>query len=324
MQAEIEPGIKIGTHVAASAADEELRFLRELGIRYVRVHIEAGPDELDALRAAKQRFAAAGLEIFSVVFLLYQAREIAFALPGRDRILSRMAAFLRCMGELGLHTLEYDFFLYAPLPSTGTTITRGAQTREFDLNRAQALPPVVERSYTADEMWAHHAEMMDALLPVAEEAGVRLALHPDDPPVPALQGVARIFGSMADLERGLRAFPSPSWGILFCVGTWAEGGNAMGIDIRGALRFLAATGKLFTVHFRNVTSPLPRFAETFIDNGCVDMPEVMKTLTEVDFDGIVIPDHFPGFSIEDTDHASLAYAIGYMRGLLHQVRSSCA
>ena len=318
MQVEIPPGTKIGTHVLAGASDAELAFLRQLGIEYVRAHFPVGDDTAEHLARAKARLESAGLRIFSVVSLLYQAREIAFALPGRDEKLQRLAALIRNMGQLGLHTLEYDFFLYAPLPATGETTTRGAVTREFDLAQAATFAPAVEREVGEEEMWASYTHMMEVLLPVAEASGVRLALHPDDPPVPSLLGVARIFRDIEGYKRAMARFDSPAWGVLFCVGTWAEGGEAMGMDTCGALRFFAQHGKLFTVHFRNVTGPLPRFAETFIDNGYLDMASVMDTLQEVGFDGLAIPDHFPQLAGDEDGRASLAYSIGYMRGLLHQ------
>jgi len=318
MHPNIAPGIKIGTHVSATADEAELRFLRELGIRYVRVHLNADDGSLATLSAVQQRFARAGLEIFSIVYLLYQAPEIAFGLPGRDQILERIAAFIHAMGALGLHTLEYDFFLYAPLPATGISQTRGAETRRFDLGKAVAFPPITDREYSGEDIWRNYSRMMAVLLPAAEKAGVRLALHADDPPVPTLQGVARIFRNIDAFKRGMRTFKSNFWGVLFCVGTWAEGGNAMGMNICEAIRFFANRNKLFTVHFRNVTSPLPCFDETFIDNGYVDMSEIMRTLIEVEFNGLIIPDHFPSFSIEDTGRAALSFAVGYMRGLLDQ------
>jgi mannonate dehydratase len=219
------------------------------------------------------------------------------------------------MGRVGIPVLDYDFFLYAPLPATGEAQTRGARSREFDVARAGDFAPVVDTSPTPEEMWANHRAMMDALLPAAESAGVRLALHPDDPPVPELLGVPRIFGTMAAYERALAEFDSPAWGVLFCIGTWAEGGDAMGLGIEEAIRFFAARAKLLSVHFRNVSSPLPRFTETFLDNGYVNMASVARTLLDVGFDGLAIPDHCPTLAGDPAGRAALAHGIGYMQAL---------
>lgn len=315
-------GIKLGTHVSADCADDELLFLRQLGVEHVRVHFAVDQDDPGYVGQVCERFRAAGIEIYSVVYMLYQAREIAFALPGREEIFRRFARFVRTMGDHGLHTLEYDFFLYAPLPVTGEALTRHCPTRSFDIRRARALPPAVDHTPTPEEMWSAYEDFMEAILPVAASAGVRLALHPDDPPVPHLLGVPRLFADIAGLSRAMRHFDSPFWGILFCVGTWAEGGTAMGMELCEAIRFFAERGKLFTVHLRNVTSPLPAFAETFLDNGYVDMAEVMHTLVDTGFDGLVIPDHFPALTGDAEGRASLAYALGVMRGLLSSAERS--
>jgi mannonate dehydratase len=316
MTSDRRPQIRIGTHVPATASDEQLLFLRQLGIEHVRVHFPEDRVRLDDFQATRERFARAGLEIFSVVHPLYRAKEIALGLPGRDQKLAQFAEVIRNLGRAGLHTLEYDFFLYAPLPTTGQALSRGAPCREFDLTQAQAAPLAFGREYGEAEMWANYTTLMRALVPVAEEAGVRLALHPDDPPVPTLHGVARIFHNLAGIRHALEVVPSPACGVLLCVGTWAEGGAAMGATVVEAIRHFAAQGKLFSVHFRNVSGPLPRFTETFLDNGCLDMHEVMAALCEVGFDGLLIPDHCPALARGGQD-SGLAQAIGYIQGLLH-------
>ena len=308
-------GIRLGTHVAATASEEELRFLTQLGLRHVRVLFTEDQDDEPFLRRTHGRFARAGLAIEAAVYALYKAPEIAFGQPGRDQALARVAGFVTAMGRVGIPVLDYDFFLYAPLPATGEAETRGARSREFDLARAGEFAPLLDASPTPEAMWENHRVMMAALLPVAEAAGVRLALHPDDPPVPELLGVPRVFGTMDAYRRALKEFDSPAWGVLFCVGTWAEGGEAMGMAIPEALRSFAERGKLLTVHFRNVSAPLPRFTETFLDNGYIDMAEVARTLLDVGFDGLVIPDHTPALTGDPDGRAALAQSIGYMQGL---------
>ncbi|MCK5806051.1 MAG: hypothetical protein KAI66_24680, partial [Lentisphaeria bacterium] len=149
----IEPGVKIGTHVASGASDEYLLFLAQLGIRHVRVHFQPGADGSSHVMHTVDRFGAAGLSIFSVVHLGYQAPEVARGLPGRDKVIGGLVDFIHLMGRLGLHTLEFDFFLYAPLPATGQAVTRGAASREFDLAVARRLPDAFDQCYGEDEMW---------------------------------------------------------------------------------------------------------------------------------------------------------------------------
>ena len=124
------------------------------------------------------------------------------------------------------------------------------------------------RVYSADEIWANYTYFIKAVLPVAEEAGIKMALHPDDPPLAMMNGVAKLFVNYDGYRRAEQiAAGSRAWGIRLCVGTWAEGGDQMGKDVFGMIQDFGGRGKLYDVDFRNVTSPLPRFAETFPDDG---------------------------------------------------------
>ena len=159
-----------------------------------------------------------------------------------------------------------------------------------------------------------------AVTPVAEEEGIRIGIHPDDPPVPELGGVPRcIFSSFDGYKRALEIANSPNVGMCLCVGCWLEGGKLMGRDVLETIQYFGRQGKLFKVHFRNVNAPLPHFVETFVDNGYMDMYGVMKALREVNFDGAVIADHVPGMA--GGSRAATAYSIGYMKALLERANA---
>jgi mannonate dehydratase len=155
---------------------------------------------------------------------------------------------------------------------------------------------------------------------VAEKSGVKIGLHPDDPPVSPLGGVARIFTNYSSYERAFEIANSANFGACLCVGTWGEGGKDMGRDpVQAALAF-GAKKKLFKIHFRNVSAPLPKFQETFVDNGYMDMYKVMKALRQVNFDGIIIPDHVPGGGAM-YPQANYAYTLGYMKAMRDRVNA---
>jgi len=159
---------------------------------------------------------------------------------------------------------------------------------------------------------------------------VRIGIHPDDPPVPILAGVPRcIFANFDGYRRAMEIAGSPNVGICLCCGTWLEGGKALtGKDPEEMIRYFGAQ-KIWKIHFRNVSAPLPHFVETFMDNGYYDMYKIMKALRDVDYDGIVIPDHVPHMgpafaanappaerlASEAFNRAALAYSIAYMRAL---------
>jgi mannonate dehydratase len=194
----------------------------------------------------------------------------------------------------------------------------------FDLSQARDLPLSHGREYTADELWASYAYFVERAMPVAEEAGVKLALHPDDPPLPdgpPIGGVPRIFSSLEGFRRGMELADSPSWGLLFCMGCWSEmGGNE---NVLRGIRHFGSRGKIFYGHFRDVRGTAGDFAECFLGEGNVNLFQAMRTFKEVGFKGFLIDDHVPHM-VDDSDwgHRGRAYATGYMIALLSAVSQS--
>ena len=206
--------------------------------------------------------------------------------------------------------------------TTGRSETRGCSTRLFQLAEAQALPDAYDRRYSHDELWDNYAAFIDQILPVAEDNGVRLQLHPNDPPVDH-QGVPRLFSSRVAFRRAMEiAGHSPHSGILFCVGCFAEmfGPEGVGEDVAAAIYEFGSRGHIFQVHFRNISSPMPDFHETFPDNGYLDMYRIMTALAEVGYHGMVVPDHVPQVGSDaDNREAGEAYILGYIRALIQAV-----
>lgn len=158
---------------------------------------------------------------------------------------------------------------------------------------------------------------------MAEEAGVRIGIHPDDPPGVKIGGVPRpIFSSFEGYKRALEIADSPNVGLCLCVGCWLEGGDSMGRDILETISYFGNLGKIFKIHFRNVDQPLPHFVETFIDNGYMDMYSVMRALREVDFNGVLIPDHIP--MMAGDPKVGTAYSIAYMKALVDRANTEMA
>jgi mannonate dehydratase len=179
------------------------------------------------------------------------------------------------------------------------------------------------REYTKKEIWENYTYFIKAVTPVAEQEGVRIGIHPDDPPVPELAGVPRcIFGNFDGYVRALEIANSPNVGVCLCCGTWLEGGPLMGKSVIDAIQHFGKQRKLFKIHFRNVNAPLPHFVETFVDDGYMDMYKVMKALAEVRFDGIAIPDHVP--QMAGGRESSYAYTVGYMKALLDRAHAETA
>jgi mannonate dehydratase len=202
-----------------------------------------------------------------------------------------MQATISNMGRAGIPIFGYHFIVTGVWRTSTTAPARGgAPTTAFDMDLVKDAPLSFDREYSEDEIWANYAYYMNAILPVAEEAGIKLALHPDDPPVPSLGGVARIMRSFDAFKRAMEIGDSPNHGLDFCVGSWSE----MSPDeCLTGLRYFAEREKIFYVHFRDVLGTVPKFREAFIGEGNLNMFQVMKTLKEHNFKGFLIDDHVP-------------------------------
>jgi mannonate dehydratase len=229
---------------------------------------------------------------------------------------------VREMGRHGIPILVYDWHP-ANTYTTAMVEHRGYGVRQFSVDdfRSKVEKRAFDREYSTEEMEANHNYLVKALLPVAEQAGVRLALHPDDPPVlEMMNGVGRVFRNYEGYRRADKLFGhSRAWGIRLCVGTWAEGGDQMGKNVFEMIQDFGGRGKIYDVDFRNVSSPLPVFNETFPDGGFLDMYAVMKTLRQVGYNGPLVADHIPEL-IGDSGirRAGTAYSIAYIRSLIRR------
>jgi mannonate dehydratase len=242
-------------------------------------------------------------------------------LPGRDEQIENYMGVIRTLGRAGVPILGYHWMPTQVWRTSKTTPGRGgALTSAFDYELAKDAPPAFDRPITTEELWANYAHFIKVVLPVAEEAGVKLALHPDDPPTEEpLGGVARIMGSMAGFKRAMEIGDSPNHGLDFCIGSWASRGIK---ELFEGLRHFGSQGKIFYVHLRNVRGSVPKFQETFIDEGDVDVVEAMRTLMDVGFEGFIIDDHVPEM-VNDTGwgHRGRAFATGYIKGVLRALES---
>lgn len=325
-----KPGIQVGTQLPANASDEEIQFVQQLGIEWITTGL-SDPREhnLESYRALRRRFERHGLHIYRLQNPRGQnVPEIILNLPGRDERIAEFLQYIRNLGAAGIYHATYAHQANG-IWRTGTETLRGGATHSaFRLQGAAAGSWggntyrgafTHGRAYTEEELWENYIYFIRRVVPVAEEAGVYIGVHPDDPPVYPLGGVPRcIFGNFEGFRRALEIADSPNIGMSLCVGSWLEGGEAMGKDVVETIRYFGGLRKLFHVHFRNITAPLPEgFAETFLDDGYMDMYRVMYALREVDFDGVIISDHVP--HMVGGRYASEAFAVGYMKALIQAV-----
>lgn len=322
-----KPGIKLCVQSGPKPTDEQLLFLKQLGAEYVSVGSTPDLRTVEGFLQIKKRYADAGIEVWNIGNTsVHNMPEVTLNLPGRDQKIEEYKQYLRNLSKAGIYYTTYAH-MGNGIWSSGRTSVRGASAREFDINSPQARgtwvgtefagPLSHGRVFTKEEIWENFTYFIKQAAPVAEEVGVRIGIHPDDPPAPVLAGVPRcIFSSFEGYKRALEIANSPNVGICLCCGTWLEGGTKItGKDPEEMIRYFGAK-KIWKIHFRNVSAPLPHFVETFMDNGYYEMYKPMKALRDVNFDGIVILDHSP--QMVGGNYVQTAYGFGYMRALLNR------
>jgi mannonate dehydratase len=326
----LAPGIKVSLQVSGDPSDEELQFAQQLGVEYVNIPSGGDKATLENFVRLKTKVEAAGLKVWNIGNSnVHNMPEVTLNLPGRDAKIEEYKSYLRNLAKAGIRYTTYAHMGNGIWSSERETTRGGAPARAFDsakgpkgywAGKVFEGPLTHGRKFTPEELWENYTHFIKAVVPVAEELGIRIGIHPDDPPVPELGGVPRcIFGNFDGYLRALEIAGSPNVGVCLCAGTWMEGGELMGKDVFEAARHFAKLGKLWKIHFRNVSAPLPRFVETFVDNGYTDMVKLMRTLRDVDFRGAVIADHVPGMA--GGRLTGWAYSIGYIKGLLAAVDS---
>jgi mannonate dehydratase len=322
----LSPGIKISLQIGTNFTPEDLTFAKQLGVGYVSIPTAGGTFE--TFSDYKKRVEAAGLKVANIGNSnVHNMPEVTLNLPGREAKIEEYKQYLRDLSKAGIYYTTYAHMGNGIWSSDQETTRGGAPARAFRLETAKGrwIGKTVERplthgrKFTKEEFWENYTYFIKQVVPVAEETGVRIGIHPDDPPVPELGGVPRcIFGNFDGYVRALEIANSPNIGVCLCCGTWMEGGKHMGKDVFEAARAFAKMGKLWKIHFRNVTGPIPYFVETYVDDGYTDMKKLMRTLVDVDFRGILIADHVP--RMVGDSKTGWAYSIGYIKALYDMAR----
>ena len=314
--------MRIATGQFSEPTPDILQFAAQMGVSGIVLNSPRLPGaerwEVEDLVRLRQRVEAYGLRIESIENVPHHFYDLAMlGLEGADRQIANYQATIRHIGEAGIAILGYHWMPNGVWRTEPKVIRGGAVATAFDASAVTCNAPTHGRTFSADEMWANYARFTDAVLPVAEASGVRLALHPDDPPVPSLGGVARLMRSFDGFKKAMQIGDSPNNGLDFCMGCWSE----MGEDVLGAMRHFVAENRLFYVHFRDVQGTVPVFNECFLGEGNMDIAAAMRTLYQAGFTGFLIDDHVPRM-VDDTPwgHRGRALATGQMMGLLEAIK----
>jgi mannonate dehydratase len=326
----VQPAIKLCAQAGAKPTDNDLLYLQQIGVDYVSVGSTPDLRTAEGFLQIKKRYADAGITVWNIGNTsVHNMPEVTLNLPGRDQKIEEYKEYIRNLGKAGIYYTTYAH-MGNGIWSSGRATIRGSAAREFDMaspNKQGVWDNVVfkeplshGREFSREEIWENYTYFIRQVAPVAEEAGVRIGIHPDDPPAPVLAGVPRcIFANFDGYRRAIEIANSPNVGICLCCGTWLEGGRQLtGKDPEEMIRYFGAQ-KIWKIHFRNVSAPLPRFVETYMDNGYYDMYKIMKALRDVNFDGIVILDHTP--AMVGGNNAQTSYGFAYMKALLSRANA---
>lgn len=322
----IDPGVKIAAQMSPEPSDEDLQFAKQIGVDHVVVWTDASKASYEYYAACRERYERAGIRLYGMGNGdVHNQDAIVLGLENRDAKIEEYKAHLRNLGMAGIPYTTYAHMGNGIWSTAREETMRGASARGFDeavaeeghwRGRIFKTPLSHGREYSQEEIWENYEYFIRQAAPVAEEAGVRIGIHPDDPPCPSLAGIPRcIFSSFDGYQRAMDIADSPNVGICFCVGCWLEGGELMGRNALESIQHFGEQGKIFKVHFRNVDKPLPHFVETYVDDGYMDMYQVMKAMHKVGFRGVAIPDHVPSMVGE---RSGTAYTIAFMQAYLQR------
>lgn len=320
--------MRIGIGQVNELTDEFLTFATQLGLQDVQMNLynlpegmaDTGRLEFESLLRLRSRAEERGLRLIAIenVPIRFYDR-IMMGGEGRERQLANMQETIRNMGRAGIPVFGYHF-IATGVWRTGwdTPVRGGAISNSFKYELARHAPLAYDRAYSEDEMWENYDWYMQRILPVAEEFNVRMALHPDDPPVASLGGVPRLFRNFENFKRAMDSHPSPMHGLDFCHGCWSE--MRAGAGVLEAIAHFGGQGRLFYLHMRDVQGGGDTFTECFIDEGNSNILHVMQKLHDVGFNGFIIDDHVPHL-VNDSPwgHRGRAYATGYLRAMLDAV-----
>ena len=287
-------------------------------------------EELDGLVAAARRhqLEVAALENFNPAFWY----DVLLDGPLRDRQLEDLKTLIRRVGKAGIPCIGYNFSIagvwgwFKGPHGRGDAVSVGFDARRCDVDRPIPKGMVWNMRYASDtgpgemvapissaELWQRLEHFLKTLLPIAEESGVALAAHPDDPPVEQLRQAARGINQPSQYDRLIGLDSSPANQLELCLGSVQEMSEG---DVYDLTDRYAAVGRIAYIHFRNVRGKVPDYLETFVDEGDIDMARIVSILRAHDFQGVLIPDHTPEMTCGAPWHAGMAYALGYMRALI--------
>jgi mannonate dehydratase len=320
-----------GLLAAGGLSESGMRRVKQLGVDHVLMGGPPIPWQETDIRDRMDRLKTGGLRLGNM--MIYGFPNTLYGRAGRDQEIEKVIQSIQASGRAGLPVIEYNFYAHRAMEGYYEETGRaGSGYTAFDYDRMKDLPPLPEEgAHTLDEMWKNITYFLKAVIPVAEQSGVRMALHPNDPPAPLSRGSQQIMGSVEGWKKLIDIVPSSSNGITFDCGVTRE----MGADPVEVCRYFGSRDRINHVHFRNVRVRVPneKYSEVFLDEGEVNMAAVMTELVRQRYPRLIYPEHpramdfdreqpkfksaYPGGGA----YAGFAYNVGYTRAMLQAALS---
>lgn len=326
-------GPKLCVGISRDADAVQMRKIKQIGVDNVLMGGPEIPWTESGLREIMDRFKAEGLTVINM--MIGGHPNTIYGREGRDEEIQHIKDSLIAAGAVGLPVVEYNFYAHRLLGGYYEVEARGgAGTTAFDYERGKNLPndPKLGEPQTSEMLWNSLTYFLEAVIPVAEKAGVRMALHPNDPPIPVSHGHAQIMATFDDWKRLLDIVDSPSNGMTYDCGVSRETGE----DPLKVLEYLASKDRINHMHYRNVTvqTPYVKYQEVFFDEGQVNMFAVMREIVKSGYKYGVYPEHPRGLDY-DKEHeggikgmypggggyTGLAYNVAYTKAMMQAVSS---
>ncbi|MDO9256864.1 MAG: mannonate dehydratase [Bacteroidales bacterium] len=297
---------------------------RQIGVNYaitkatLELSGRLAPYDFESLKTIRNDFNEAGFELYGLEGDQFDMSPIKLGLESRDELTEKYCQMIRNLGQLGIPLLCYNFMAVTGWYRSKVDVQEqgGALTSEFDLKSMENDLAPEEDRISEEKLWENLFYFLDAVIPVAESSGVKMALHPDDPPISPFRGVGRIMTTAASYEKVLSRYPGQSNGIAFCQATF----KTMNEDLKTVSAKWIKENKIFFMHLRDIAGDINCFHETFIDNGPTPMAEMLKHYHDCGFNGIIRSDHAPTMYGETHQTFSGGISVGYdMQGHIFSI-----
>ena len=329
------PGLHIGTQ-RFTTSEDDLNFLNRHGVSYMALNTmpvdrDIGWD-VDWLMGEKDKCEKFDIDLEMVALPVQSISEDGLSIPAFMRgdfkageieidLLCRM---IKVAGEAGIPAMKYFLCEMENQRTESLPLGRGGvRYSTFDLAKADAQTNRYDEPITAEQNWDRITFFLERVIPVAEKYKVRMACHPCDPWLPpGFKGVDRVLGGMEGFKHFIEICPSPYHGLNLCLGCMAESVNDPASEVPEIIRYFGERKKIHLLHYRNIFGGRGKFQEVYPDEGVMDMYVLMKTLWDVGYPHMVVPDHAPSHEAQGHHEQAFAFQFGYLKAMLQAVQSN--